>query len=779
MTGVKPLVLKLGRRFYHLLERLNLPVKAWEWPASPSRVPELLREGQWVGMIYLDIVEFQLTEQVYGSLYCQQVLGILDRLVKKQINALLEPYSLLETRRWGDDLVIYFHSFSQSPPAPLDLSRLAERVKESLGTELNLRCSHLIPTALNFHVGYSVVRPTRENFEKALYNAYKEAVLVAKSQLDAREVKRRQQFTELLLNKNIRMVYQPILALDSGQIIGYEALCRGPENSFFASPLNLFGYAEKTNQLYALEKVAREKALAGLAGDLAGYRLFLNISPHVVHDPSFRADEIRAYMDQVGAAPERVVFEITERTSIEDFRTFRQSLEYYRQHGFKVAVDDAGSGYSSLQAIAELQPDYIKIDLSLIRDIDKNPTKRILVETFLTFAEKTGSQIIAEGIENSDEMACLRKIGIPLGQGFFLARPSYPPPAVYMEAARMLEENTGTGTATARQRSRLGRMIPVGSISQAVTTIDTRTVTREVVDFFTHYPQVEGVAVLDEEKQPVGLVMRDKLFNQLGTQFGFAIYTERPISLVMDCQPLAVEHDTPVEVVSQVAMARSDHKVYDSIIVTKNRSYHGLVSVRQLLDAITSIQVEAARFANPLTGLPGNRQIEAELLNRLSGEQPFSVIYSDLDHFKGFNDRYGFERGDQAIKLTATIISEQVARHGRPDDLVGHIGGDDFIVVTRPEVSEEICRKIIETFDQKVPELYDPEDRERGYIDTKDRQDRPVRLPLMTISLALIDCHPGQYTNPEELARTSAELKKYAKSKEGSVFVKERRRRST
>ncbi|MDN5362397.1 MAG: hypothetical protein PWP70_1444 [Moorella sp. (in: firmicutes)] len=758
-----------------MFKRPDLPVKGWEGMAVASRVPELLREGQWVGMIYLDIVEFQLTEQVYGSLYCQQVLGILDRLVRKRVAGLLEPYHPLETRRWGDDLVIYFHSASLPPPAPLELSRVAEGVKESLGAELNLRSSHLIPTTLNFHVGYSIIKPARDNIEKALYNAYKEAVLVAKSQLDAQEVERRQQFIELLVNKNIRMVYQPIVELDSGQVIGYEALCRGPENSFFASPRNLFAYAEKTNQLYAMEKVAREKALAGLGGELAGHNLFLNISPQVVHDPSFRADEIRAYLDQVGAAPARVVFEITERTSIEDFRTFGQSLEYYRQHGFKVAVDDAGSGYSSLQAIAELQPDYIKIDLSLIRDIDKNPTKRNLVETFLVFAEKTDSRIIAEGIENSDEMACLQKMGIPLGQGFFLARPFYPPPEVNMEAARLLAQNTGT--TTVRQRSRLGRMIPVGSISQAVTTITTRTVTREVVDFFTRYPQVEGVAVLDDEEQPVGLVMRDKLFNQLGTQFGFAIYTERPISLVMDTQPLAVEDDTPVEMVSQAAMARPDHKVYDSIIVTKNRSYHGLVSVRQLLDAITSIQVEAARFANPLTGLPGNRQIEEELLNRLSGEQPFSVIYSDLDHFKGFNDRYGFERGDQAIKLTASIISEQVARYGRPDDLVGHIGGDDFIVITRPEVAEEICRKIIATFAQKVPELYDFEDRERGYIDTKDRQDQPVRLPLMTISLALIDCHPGQYTNPEELARISAELKKYAKSKEGSVFVKERRQR--
>lgn len=769
------MVRNLRAKLSRLFKKLNFPVHEWENLVAASRVSELLRKGRWVGMIYLDIVEFQLTEEVYGSLYCQQVLGILDRLVKKRVAGLLDPYHFLEIHRWGDDIVIYFHSPSLTPPSPLEMSRLANRVKEILGEELRLRSSHLIPAALNFHVGYSTISPSGDNIEKALYNAYKEAVLVAKSQLDALEVDRRRQFTELLVHKNIHMVYQPIVHMESGQIIGYEALCRGPENSFFSSPLNLFGYAEKTNQLFALEKMVREKALAGLRGELAGHRLFLNISPKAVHDPSFRADELREYLDQMGVAPERVVFEITERTSIEDFWAFRRSLEYYRQHGFKVAVDDAGSGYSSLQAIAELQPDYIKIDHSLIRDIDKNPTKRILVETFLVFGEKTGCRMIAEGIETGDEMVCLKRMGISLGQGFFLARPAFPPPEVEREAIRALKQTTGTSAVG--QRSRLGRMIPVGGISQSVEAMTTRTVTKEVVDFFTRYPQLEGVAVLNDEKEPVGLVMRDKLFNQLGTQFGFAIYTERPIYLVMDTQPLTVEDDTPVEVVSQMAMARPDHKVYDSIIVTKNHSYHGLVSVRQLLDTITNIQVEAARFANPLTGLPGNRQIEEELRYRLSGDQPFSVIYSDLDRFKGFNDRYGFERGDQAIQLTASIITEQVARFGRPDDLVGHIGGDDFIVITGPEVAEEICRKIIEVFDQRVPELYDPEDRERGYIDTKDRQERPVRLPLMTISLAVIDCRPGQYSDPEELARISAELKKYAKSMEGSVFVKERRNR--
>ncbi|MCL6576358.1 GGDEF domain-containing protein [Kyrpidia sp.] len=766
----------LGAKLSRWARKLHVPLNSKDAATDP-RIPELLREGRWIGMIYFDLVDFELTEQIYGTLYCRQVLTALDELINERVEELLAPHRVLEISRRGDDLVVYFHATNSPPPSGPELSRTAEQLRERLGTELSARCKHLIPTGLNFHVGFSLIEPdddTRGNAERALYKAYKEAVLVAKNQVDALEMERRRDFTDLLLNEAIHMVYQPILRMDSGRIIGYEALCRGPENSFFTSPLNLFGYAEKTNHLYALERIARKKALAGL-NELSGSMLFLNINPKVVHDPTFRADEIRDHLHELGATPDRVVFEITERTGIEDFRSFRKSLEYYRQHGFKVAVDDAGAGYSSLQAVAELQPDFIKIDQSLIRDIDQNATKRILVETFLTFGEKTGGRIIAEGIETAAELATLQGLGVPFGQGFFLALPAYPPPPVDAAAARLMKEND---TQSVRDRnSRLGRIVPVGGISQGVTTMNIHTVTKDVVDFFTGHPQVEGVAVLGDDHRPAGLIMRDKLFNQLGTQFGFAVYTERPIYLVMDPQALIVENDTPVEVVSQLAMARPDHKVYDSIIVTKNGIYHGLVSVRQLLDAITGIQVEAARFANPLTGLPGNRLIEEELLSRLGGGQPFSVIYTDLDHFKGFNDRYGFERGDQAIKMTASILTEQVSRLGRPDDLVGHIGGDDFIVVTRPEVSEAICRGVIEAFDERVPELYDPEDRKRGYIDSRDRQDRPVRLPLMTVSLALIDCHPGHYQSPEELSRIAAGLKKYAKSMEGSVFVKERRHR--
>lgn len=755
-----------------LLNRLRMPLNSYEGLMEESQVFSLLKDGQWVVMLYLDIIGFELTEQIYGSLNCRQVLQILSQLTRCHVPGCLKPYHFLEHRRWGDDLVIYFYAPNQAPPSVMKVSELANSVRDNLCVRLNKSCSHLIPTPLDFHVGYALLNPQLGSVEKILYTGFKEAVMVAKGHLNALEMQRRHEYKELLLEKNINMVFQPIVALSTGEIMGYEALSRGPVDTFFANPENLFGYAEKTNQLYALEKVAREKALASFSKDIQKHKLFINISPQVVHDPSFRADEIKATLSELGVTPDRVVFEITERTSIENFNAFRESLAYYRQHGFLVAIDDAGSGYSSLQAISELQPDFIKIDLSLIRDIDKTRNKQVLVETFITFSEKTGSQIIAEGIETQSELSCLQELGVPFGQGFFLARPGYPPPVLDAPAAKHINEYT----VGANHRERLGRMIPVGSIRQVVATYAPGALTREIVDFFTKFPQVEGIAIIDDHQKPVGLVMRDKLFNQLGSQYGFAIYAERPISLVMDHNPLQIEDDTPVESVSQAALGRPDHKVYDSVIINKNGLYRGLVSLRSLLDVITNMQIEGARFANPLTGLPGNRQIEEELLNRLASGQPFSVIYLDLDHFKGFNDCYGFERGDLVLKLTAEICKESSTQIGESDDLVSHIGGDDFIIITRPGVSGQICDLVIEIFDRKVPDLYDPEDRQRGYINTKDRQDKPVRLPLMSISLALIDSEPGQFQTIEELSRSAALLKKYAKSKDGSVFVKDRRK---
>ncbi|MDQ2866364.1 MAG: response regulator [Candidatus Eremiobacteraeota bacterium] len=187
-------------------------------------------------------------------------------------------------------------------------------------------------------------------------------------------------------------------------------------------------------------------------------------------------------------------------------------------------------------------------------------------------------------------------------------------------------------------------------------------------------------------------------------------------------------------------------------------------------------RVEVDSSLSPLTRLPGNLAIEMELRRRLDAFEPFSVVYLDLDNFKAFNDVYGFTHGDEAIQLLSRLTVDTVRRRGTPIDFVGHIGGDDFIVVTQPDRSEEIAKEIIAAFDREIRGLYSAKDLRAGYVETRDRRGTLNRFPIMTLSIAIVNNDNRQLTNYAQVGEAAAELKRYAKSISGSVFIKDKRR---
>jgi diguanylate cyclase (GGDEF)-like protein len=188
-------------------------------------------------------------------------------------------------------------------------------------------------------------------------------------------------------------------------------------------------------------------------------------------------------------------------------------------------------------------------------------------------------------------------------------------------------------------------------------------------------------------------------------------------------------------------------------------------------------RVEVDSSLSPLTRLPGNLAIEAELRRRLSDREKFAVLYEDLDHFKAFNDVYGFTHGDEAIQLIASITVDVVRRRGTPRDFVGHIGGDDFIVVTEPDRADDMAQTIIDEFTREIRGLYNPQDLRRGYLETRDRRGALNRFPIMTISIAIVSNEQREFSNYAQVGEAAAELKRYAKSIAGSVFVKDKRRK--
>ena len=180
--------------------------------------------------------------------------------------------------------------------------------------------------------------------------------------------------------------------------------------------------------------------------------------------------------------------------------------------------------------------------------------------------------------------------------------------------------------------------------------------------------------------------------------------------------------------------------------------------------------------ANPLTKLPGNLAIEKELFTRLNETQKFSFCLIDLDNFKAYNDRYSYARGSDLIKWLSELLISIKNEYGDPEDFLGHIGGDDFVLICSPERIQPLCNKIIEEFDKGIPAHYDPEDAQKGFIISIDRNDKPAMFGIMTISLAVVNTDRTLVRDPKEIAQKVAELKQYAKSFAKSIYIMDRRR---
>ncbi|WP_052487082.1 bifunctional diguanylate cyclase/phosphodiesterase [Gordoniibacillus kamchatkensis] len=565
----------------------------------------------------------------------------------------------------------------------------------------------------------------------------------------------------ILQQQSIYSVYQPIVSLETGAVFGYEALTRGPQGSALQRPDLLFGFAENCGHLYTLDRLARERAIAGARLASRQQLLFINISSAIIYDPHFVPGQTMELLQRYGLEPHNVVFEITERSSIEDFRVAKKILEHYRKQGYRIAIDDAGAGYSSLQAIAELHPDFIKVDKSLIENIHQDKIKECILETFVTFAQKMNISLIAEGIERLDELTKLIRMGVQYAQGYLLAMPSREPAELPAELAEHIAQH--------RKAAAANGYWTIGDLATPIRTFDAKTLISEVASYFKEKPDAQA-AVIVTDGRPVGLMMRERLFQQLAGQYGFSLFWHRTIDHIMDREPLIVDAALSVERASQLATSRSIHNLYDLVIVSREGRMAGVASIRAILETITNIRMETARVANPLTGLPGNQQINRELSKRLLEGKTFSVIYIDLDYFKWFNDRFGFHKGDQLIQFTADVVQQSIAMCGTPYDFVGHVGGDDFIVMAAGADAVPLCAEIIRRFELGVPMFYDGE--EFHYVE--DRHGNRIENGGVTLSLAHLACAGGASVTQEHISQASAALKKKAKALRGSVYVTSR-----
>nr|WP_253944761.1 EAL domain-containing protein [Paenibacillus sp. NEAU-GSW1] len=281
-------------------------------------------------------------------------------------------------------------------------------------------------TGMRLHAGVSLLEGCWKNSRSDLfYEATKRAMLHGQSEGAMIRSMKLRALEELIEQRSVDPVYQPIISLQGEEriIFGYEALTRCRTNKWFDGPLQLFTFAEQEGMVYALDRLARERSIDGCDGMQQTQKLFINVPAHIMDDPSFSPGQTMSLLNKRKLSPHNVVFEITERSSIEDFGAAKKVLEHYRKQGYQIAIDDVGAGYSSLQSIIELRPDYIKVDRSIIDRIDEDEVKAHILHTLVQLALKLNIAIIAEGIEREEELAAVKEIGVHFAQGYLLGRP--------------------------------------------------------------------------------------------------------------------------------------------------------------------------------------------------------------------------------------------------------------------------------------------------------------------------------------------------------------------
>lgn len=576
---------------------------------------------------------------------------------------------------------------------------------------------------------------------------------------------------EIIEHSQLTALFQPIVDLGNGDIVGYEGLIRGPSDSPLHSPLSLFKSAAQHRLGARLEYLCRRVVLESFAKLGLEGRLFLNVSPESLIQSGVRHGETLQYMKEIGLSPTRVIIELTESQPTYDYDVLRRATMHYRNMGFQIAMDDLGEGFSSLRLWSELRPEFVKIDMHFIQGINHDPVKLQFVRSIQEIAEKSGCQVIAEGIETQAELLLIRDLNIGFGQGYHLARPNGKPATVLSaEVIMALKPAPAHRPTSTRSRAKPTAI----KLLRQTPAVGPDTLNEIIYEKFIADPELQAIPVVENDR-PVGMISRIMLIDRFARPYQRELYGKKPCAELMDPAPLVVDGHIGIRELGSIMIEAERHHLANGFIITGEGLYLGVGTGHDLMRAITDMQISAARHANPLTQLPGNILIDDQIEHLLCSMTEFHVCYCDLNDFKPFNDVYGFHKGDELIRLTGEVLGKFCdPKH----DFIGHIGGDDFIILFQSADWEQRCRHILDLFGVNVMAFFSPEDSERGGYFTEDRQGKRIFHPLTSLSLGVIGVQPDTFTSVHQVATAAAEAKKQAKKAPGNSLFVERRERA-
>ncbi len=394
-----------------------------------DELKQRLAADGFLALLLIDVSDINQVERDHGSLIYDRLLDMVREVVSELQGKQLRTGDIITLNERVGDVFLVFLAPRKEEEHLLaeDIEKIGERVETYLVPRISQTAFTFLRKRSDVFVGTSLVlHNPLVRAERLVMRAIQEAHQDAHLNNHRRHLRNKKQLQRIILKEQITTVFQPIYDMETLRPHGFEALCRGPKNTEFVSPLALFDTAEKSGLEFELDHLCRRKALqeagergSGLARE---FKLFINTLPFSMRDPEFQGNELIRLLGK-NLAPDQIVFEVTERRAIENYHLFRDAMKYFQHLRCLFAIDDMGAGYSGLDKIVELQPNYVKLDMSMVRDIHTSFVKKEMVQTFKAMADKIDAKLVAEGIEKREEFEVVREIGVNYIQGNYLARP--------------------------------------------------------------------------------------------------------------------------------------------------------------------------------------------------------------------------------------------------------------------------------------------------------------------------------------------------------------------
>lgn len=558
------------------------------------------------------------------------------------------------------------------------------------------------------------------------------------------------------------VAFQPIVDINSGDLFGVEALLRGTDTLGFESIESFFDRLYEENTLYTFDLALREKVIKKFC-TIDGYRgikLFYNLDNRLVSMADFSKGNTSRILKKYGLDHKSMVFELSEHNEIVNIDHFTSLMSHYAHEGFCVAIDDFGIGQSGFKMLYHATPNIIKIDRFFLSNIDNDPKKKLLARSMVQLSTLMGCRVIAEGVETQAEFLVCKEIGCHWVQGYLVGRPT-------CDCLQLHMKYTHVNTLALLEKRSSGDQAIIRKYLKRLETVLMSDSVELVVEKFKSSQEVFLIPIIDRQGSPIGIVHEHRLKAIIYSQFGRSLIQNNSSNFsVLETYIESIPIVDVTMTLEMIVELYSQAQNAPGVLVTESSRYIGYLSAREVIEAVHERNLIQARDQNPLSRLPGNFMIAEHIAHSFASKKESVFCYFDFDHFKPYNDYYGFRNGDRVIILFAELMHKILLN----EYFIGHIGGDDFFaggMVKDEEALEHFCglvRQLIHQFSEDVREFYNPEDRGRGCIVAQDRDGMTREFKLLSVSAVIVykSAH-SSIRSPDQLQKIFAIEKKNAK----------------